>query len=89
MSLDGATDISSMDSIRGRSDLKAARKRLILDVNKASGLPPELLQAKFDNFEGMCFGPVLADGSRTLIIVSDDNFDTVRQRTWFLLFRIH
>lgn len=89
MSLDGATDISSFDSIRGRTDLKAARKRLILDVNKAKGLPPELLQAKFDNFEGMCFGPALADGSRTLIVVSDDNFDTVRQRTWFLLFRIH
>jgi len=88
MSLDGATDISSMDSIRGRTDLRAARKRLILDVNRAKGLPAELAKPEFDNFEGMCFGPTLADGSRTLVIVSDDNFNTVRQRTWFLLFRI-
>ena len=87
VSLDGATDISSMDSIRGRSNLEPVRKRLVLDVNKARGLPAELDVPEFDNFEGMCPGPTLADGSRTLLIVSDDNFSS-RQRTWFLLFRI-
>lgn len=87
VSLDGATDISAMDSIRGRTDLRPARKRLLLDVNRAAGLPAELSVPEFDNFEGMCFGPTLPDGSRTLLIVSDDNFSP-RQRTWFLLFRI-
>ncbi|MBE3075224.1 MAG: esterase-like activity of phytase family protein, partial [Actinobacteria bacterium] len=86
-SLDGATDISAMDSIRGRSNLKPVRKHLVLDLNAVKELPPELRVAALDNFEGMCFGPTLADGSRTLLIVSDDNFSP-RQRTWFLLFRI-
>jgi len=27
-----------------------------------------------DNIEGMTFGPTLADGRRTLVIVSDNNF---------------
>ena len=40
-----------------------------------------------ENFEGMGFGPPLPDGSRTLLLVSDDNFSQ-RQRTTFLLFRL-
>jgi hypothetical protein len=87
VSLDDATDISAMESIRGRAGLRPVRKRLLLDVNAVKGLPPELDVPAFDNFEGMCFGPTLPDGSRTLIIVSDDNFSP-RERTWFLLFRI-
>jgi hypothetical protein len=87
VSLDDATDISGMESIRGRDGLRPVRKRLLLDVNAVKGLPPELDVPAFDNFEGMCFGPTLPDGSRTLLIVSDDNFSP-RERTWFLLFRI-
>ncbi|HEY4659355.1 MAG TPA: esterase-like activity of phytase family protein, partial [Gemmatimonadaceae bacterium] len=86
-SLDGATDISATESIRGRSSLTPVRKRLVLDLNAVKDLPPELRVAALDNFEGICFGPTLADGGRTLLIVSDDNFSP-RQRTWFLLFRI-
>jgi hypothetical protein len=62
----------------------------VLDLSTAEGMSPEL--APLDNFEGMVFGPDLPDGSRTLIIVSDDNFNPLpplpRQRTWFLLFRV-
>lgn len=86
-SIDGATDISAIESLRGRDGLVPVRKRLLLEVNRAKGLPAELDVPAFDNFEGMCVGPTLADGSRTLLLVSDDNFST-RQRTWFLLFRI-
>lgn len=84
MSIDGATDISGFDSIRGRR-VVPARKTLLLDLSTVPGLSPEL--APLDNFEGMAFGPDLPDGSRTLLIVSDDNFNPT-QRTWFLLFRV-
>ena len=30
--------------------------------------------ARLDNTEGMCWGPPLANGHRTLVVVSDDNF---------------
>lgn len=81
----GATDISRHDSIRGRRDVRAMRKSLLLDLSTVVGLSDEL--ANLDNFEGMAFGPPLPDGGRTLIIVSDDNFNTA-QRTSFLLFRV-
>lgn len=83
-SLDGVTDVSGLETLRGNK-VVAARKQLLLDLGTVKGLSPEL--AELDNFEGMTFGPRLADGSRTLLLVSDDNFNP-RQRTSFLLFRI-
>ena len=40
---------------------------------------------RLDNTEGMCWGPALPNGSRTLLFVSDDNFNP-RQITQFLVF---
>lgn len=42
---------------------------------------------KLDNTEGMTFGPVLPNGNRTLIFVSDDNFRR-SQITQFLAFEL-
>ena len=40
---------------------------------------------KLDNTEGMCWGPKLQNGNRTLLFISDDNFNP-RQITQFLAF---
>ncbi len=42
---------------------------------------------KLDNTEAMSFGPRLANGNRTLIVASDDNFNA-RQITQFLAFEL-
>lgn len=86
VSLDDASDISQVDSMRGRTDIVAVKKTLLLDLGTVAGLSADLSPA-LDNFEGMAFGPRLPDGRRTLLIVSDDNFNT-SQRTWFLAFAI-
>lgn len=84
-SLADASDVSRVESLQKPRGVRAVRKTLLLDLADVKGLSPEL--AALDNFEGMAFGPTLADGSRSLLLVSDDNFST-RQRTSFLLFRI-
>jgi hypothetical protein len=86
VSLTGATDVSQLDSIKGRSDIVPVRKTLVLDLSSTAGLDKDLAPS-LDNFEGMAFGPRLPDGRPTLILVSDDNFSP-RQRTWFLEFAI-
>ncbi|MEM8758283.1 MAG: esterase-like activity of phytase family protein, partial [Planctomycetota bacterium] len=43
-----------------------AEKRLVADLGE---LLPDVA-----NIEGLCFGPSLADGTRTLLLVSDSNF---------------
>jgi hypothetical protein len=65
---------------------RLAKKTLLLDLRD---IIPQL-DAEFpslDNFEGMCLGPRLADGSRTVILVSDNNFNP-QQRTVFLAFKL-
>jgi hypothetical protein len=55
-----------------------AGKRLVADFG-------HLGLSRIDNFEGICWGPRLASGNRTLVAVSDDNF-SARQVTQFAAF---
>ena len=66
----GVTDVSGWDSLAGKT-WTPVRKTLVFDFARA-GFPP-------DNLEGMAFGPDLPDGSRTLVLVSDNNFELLEQ----------
>ena len=79
METDGATDIQAIPALAGASYVPA-RKRLLLDLEKL-GL------ARVDNIEGMAWGPRLANGSRSLVLVSDDNFNA-QQVTQILAFEV-
>jgi hypothetical protein len=85
VSLASAVDVSGVARLDESSGVLALSKRLVLDLDDVRGLSPSL--AALDNFEGLAFGPRLADGSASLLMVSDDNFNP-SQRTAFLLFRI-
>ncbi|MES2258648.1 MAG: esterase-like activity of phytase family protein [Pseudomonadota bacterium] len=79
---DGATDVSSLPSLAGAS-VTPVGKRLVLDLNQA-GLP------KVDCIEGISWGPTLPNGNRSIVLVSDDNFDAfgVKQVTQLLAFEV-
>jgi hypothetical protein len=77
-----ATDTSRIASLAGDLEGLQARplqKKLLLDLGT--------LGIDLDNLEGMTVGPRLANGDRTLLLVSDDNFNK-DQVTRFLLFRL-
>jgi hypothetical protein len=48
-------------------EFRPAPKRLVADFAR-------LALSRLDNTEGMCWGPTLGNGHRTLVVVSDDNF---------------
>jgi hypothetical protein len=76
--LGGAQNINGRLSLAGQlGSIEPARKTLLLNLDDL-GIP-------LDNVEGMTFGPDLADGRRTLVLVSDNNFAPA-QFTQFLLF---
>jgi hypothetical protein len=78
LELAGAKNINGRESLAGQlGSIEPARKTLLLDLDTL-GIP-------LDNVEGMAFGPDLADGRRTLVLVSDNNFAPA-QFTQFLLF---
>jgi hypothetical protein len=60
----GATDIAGGQQVSGATPVT---KRLLLDL-------ADLPLASVDNIEGMAWGPDRPDGTRTLVLVSDDNF---------------
>ena len=75
-----ATDTSGIASLKGNlGQIEPLKKKLLLDLSE--------LGIELDNLEGMTLGPVLPDGSRSLVLVSDDNFRD-EQVSQFLLFRL-
>ena len=77
--LNNAEDISSNSSMQINPVTKPIRKKLLLNM--------DALKMYIDNIEGVTFGPVLPNGHRSLIFVSDNNFASF-QKTQFLLFEI-
>ncbi|NJN29665.1 MAG: esterase-like activity of phytase family protein [Synechococcales cyanobacterium RM1_1_8] len=81
ITLAGASDISTVPSLGGnlRGIVPIAKQRL-LHLND--------LGIALDNLEGMSWGPRLGDGSRSLLLISDDNFKSF-QKTQILLFKVN
>ena len=73
-------DTSSIPSFIGSGEqAETLQKNLVFNLQD--------LGINLDNLEAMTFGPRLPDGSQSLILVSDDNFNA-DQVTQFLLFRL-
>ncbi len=83
--LEDASDVAPLSTLQD-GDWRPAQKELLLDLDD---IVPELSPGyqSLDNFEAMGLGPALPDGGRSLLLVSDDNFQD-SQRTAFLLFRL-
>lgn len=85
VSVAGAEDVSAVDALPAQV-AKVAAKSLVVDFD---ALKPRLsghLQ-QLENFEALCEGPRFADGGRSVLVVSDDNFNA-HQTTAVLLFRL-
>ena len=72
-----AGDTLAQERLR-EGEYRPAAKRFVADF-AALGL------SRLDNTEGMCWGPRLPNGHRSLVVVSDDNF-SARQVTQFAAF---
>ncbi|MBU7585317.1 MAG: esterase-like activity of phytase family protein [Nostoc sp. TH1S01] len=80
ISLDDADDIHHIDSLLANSKtIRPVTKKLLLDLRT--------LDVALDNIEGLTLGPWLPNGQRSLILVSDNNFNSL-QRSQFLAFQL-
>lgn len=73
-----AENIQNEISVKNKQ-VKKISKKLLLNMDD--------LGIYIDNIEGLCFGPVLPNGHKTFVFVSDNNFIPI-QKTQFLLFEI-
>ena len=80
----GASDLSGLDTLAGAT-YAAMPKDPLLDLSGLAnddGSPLWL-----DNIEAISLGPILPNGNRTLVLVSDNNF-RASQQTQFLAFEV-
>jgi hypothetical protein len=77
-STEGATEVSGEYALSG--DETPMTKTLMFDLNESG--------ARVDNIEGITWGPDFNDGSRSLILVADDNFGFVGSNTQFHLLKV-
>ena len=73
-----ATNVKNYPSLQNQK-LKLASKKLILNMDD--------LGIFIDNVEGITFGPKLANGNQSLVLVSDNNFSE-KQKTQVLVFEL-
>lgn len=80
-----ATNTLNFEKLR-KEDYQKVEKKLIFNFKSVMD---QLTDGIIDNIEGMCFGPELGNGKRSLILVSDNNFNTyVKQLNQFILLEI-
>ena len=79
----GATDVSGWTSIKGR-EVVPVKRAMLLDLSSLKNDDGSVLAV--DNIEGITFGPMF-EGKRTLILVSDNNFNPA-QFTQFIALSI-
>ena len=80
VSLAGADDISKIDSLSTvSSEPEPVKKKLLLDLST--------LDVVLDNIEGLTLGSWLPGDKRVLILVSDNNFNSL-QRSQILAFKL-
>lgn len=83
--LAGASDVSNRLGLRGNMrGVETIQKQLVMNLSELSQGEPSIT---LDNLEGMTWGPQLSDGSRSLILISDDNFKSF-EKTQLLLFKV-
>ncbi len=78
---EGASNVKRVDSISKKKHLRTMKKYLLMDLAE--------LGIALDNIEGITLGPDLPGGEKSLILVSDNNFNPNGQFTQFLAFKIH
>jgi hypothetical protein len=81
--ISAASDVSSVGSLKGAAIVEVSKK-LVLDFDSIVG---KFKKGNIEQIEGMCWGPVLPSGKKTVIFVSDDNGGK-GQRTQFVAVRV-
>ena len=77
--LNNATDITNIPLLNAVTPFTPATKKLLLNMDE--------LGIYTDNIEGVTFGPILPNGHKILLFVSDNNFNAF-EKTQLLLFEL-
>jgi hypothetical protein len=72
-----ATDVSAFTSLKAPAQYQPMKKTLLMNLDE--------LGIYTDNIEGISFGPILPNGNRSILLVSDNNFSPIQKSQITLL----
>lgn len=72
-----ATDVSDFASLKAPAQYQPMKKTLLVNFDQ--------LGIYTDNIEGISFGPILPNGNRSILLVSDNNFSPIQKSQITLL----
>lgn len=75
--LSSGTNVKDIAALKDNTAIRPVNKKLLLDM--------DTLTTHVDNVEGMTWGPMLPNGNRSLLLVSDNNFQGFQKTQVFLL----
>lgn len=72
-----ATDVTDLASLKAPAQYQPMKKTLLMNLDQ--------LGIYTDNIEGISFGPILPNGNRSILLVSDNNFSPIQKSQITLL----
>ncbi|MDR6300298.1 esterase-like activity of phytase family protein [Mesonia maritima] len=71
-----ATKTLTLERLK-KEEIKPAEKFLLFDFDDVR---KKLTQKSIENIEGICFGPQLPNGNKTLLLIADNNFNSFKKQ---------
>ncbi|WP_417886556.1 esterase-like activity of phytase family protein [Zunongwangia sp.] len=85
VNVENATNTLDAESLK-KIDFKPAKKKLLFDFKNVKD---QLTDGIVDNIEGICFGPKLTNGNQSVLVISDNNFNSfTKQLTQVILLEL-
>lgn len=75
--MNSGSEVSKIAGLKGNTTIRPVSKKLLLNM--------DTLGIHVDNVEGITWGPRLDNGHQTLILVTDNNFQSFQKTQFFLL----
>jgi len=85
-----SVDYAKVESTLGNTQLNRnnyypIEKELIFNFDS---IRDQLINKSIDNIEGLCFGPLLPNGNKSIILIADNNFSEDGQQNQILLMEV-
>lgn len=86
--LDGAQNVMDIPNLTSTNTQLVSKNLIFNSMDPSINNVLDTKANRFDNIEGMTFGPTLSDGRPSLVLVSDNNYSASQDKTQFISFAL-
>lgn len=87
--LDGAQNVMDIPNLTSTNTQLVSKNLIFNSMDPSINNVLDTKANRFDNIEGMTFGPTLSDGRPSLVLVSDNNYSASQDKTQFISFALN